>query len=152
LEKANALLEFANKNCPEAVLDIAASINFYKGQLLEQAAYWVEATGHGKRNVRRAVLTWCSATSSANCVAGLKSNAMALTGRLNKQRLRTLSPSPLCTRGIIPTASTLILLKRHTPRSRKYLEHADVSITMRVYAHFQEAEHHERPRTADANG
>ena len=27
LEEANALLEFAKKNCPEAVLDIATSIN-----------------------------------------------------------------------------------------------------------------------------
>jgi hypothetical protein len=36
LEKANALLEFAKKNCPEAVLDIATSINFYSGQLLDR--------------------------------------------------------------------------------------------------------------------
>jgi hypothetical protein len=32
LEGAKALLEFANKNCPEAVLDIATSINFSLGQ------------------------------------------------------------------------------------------------------------------------
>ena len=29
LEEANRLLEFAKKNCPEAVLDIATSINLY---------------------------------------------------------------------------------------------------------------------------
>jgi hypothetical protein len=33
LEEANALLEFAKKNCPEAVLDIATSINLSHGQL-----------------------------------------------------------------------------------------------------------------------
>lgn len=33
-------------------------------------------------------------------------------------------------------ASMLILLKRAIPEVSRYLGHADVSITMRVYAHF----------------
>lgn len=33
-------------------------------------------------------------------------------------------------------ASMLILLKRPTTEASRYLGHADVSITMRVYAHF----------------
>jgi hypothetical protein len=32
LQDATALLEFAKENCPEAVLDIATSINFYTRQ------------------------------------------------------------------------------------------------------------------------
>lgn len=32
LEEADALFEFAKKNCPEAVLEIATSINLSRGQ------------------------------------------------------------------------------------------------------------------------